>query len=418
MFTQIERINADNINNTLNKVPSLISRTFPIPAKFRGKLPADIAELSRLLTNNRGERSLSYLARPNFLSAYLYYFLPWNLYRLCLLLPQINLSLHEGDTVTDLGCGPLTFASALWIARPDLRGVSLVFNCIDRSAPALEAGKKFFTALCESAEEKSGGRENPWKINIIKEDINLKKTSAPSVTRKRKPASLVCAVNLFNEIYEKISHNNAEELRRMASNAAKFMHSEVLKDGRILTVEPGIPQSGRFISILRGELIKLNRLPASPCTHNADCPFPGGSSKTVRGRNWIDSKKRWCHFAFDSFNAPKELIAVSKAAKLPKERLVLSFLYAGASEEKKQQLDKNNKHKKNERQNVRIISGAFPLSENRFGRYGCCERGLVLVTGDRSRIDEIKPMSLTSALPFENEQRDIKSGAIMAPIKD
>ncbi|MCL2237856.1 MAG: rRNA methyltransferase, partial [Treponema sp.] len=126
---------------TINTIPALIEKTFPIPAKFRSKLPSDIAELSRLLTNKRGDRSLSYLARPNFLSAYLYYFLPWNLFRLCLLIPTLNIKLSANDSITDFGCGPLTFVSALWIARADLRNVPLEINCIDRSSQAMEAGK-------------------------------------------------------------------------------------------------------------------------------------------------------------------------------------------------------------------------------------------------------------------------------------
>ena len=404
--TQIERIKTDNYKEILNNVPAIIKKTFPIPAKYRNRLLADIAELSRLLTNSRAERTLSYLTRPNFLSAYLHYFLPWNLYRLCLILPSLDISLSANSIITDLGCGPLTFASALWIARPELRGIPLIFNCVDRSSPALEAGKKFFAALREnSAEEPESG---VWKINLIKEDIDFRKTSA--VTRKRKPASLVCAVNLFNEIYENISHNNTDELRRVAAKAAVFAHNEAASDGRILTVEPGVPQSGRFISFLRGEFLNLNRLPISPCTHSEACPFINGNAEFTRGRNWIDTKKKWCHFAFETYDAPKELITISKTAKLPKERLAFSFLYSGASSAEKTRSKLN---KTNERQTVRIISDAFPLPENRFGRYGCCERGLVLVTGGRSRMDKISSFSVTTAVSLENEQRDAKSGALI-----
>jgi len=392
----------------LDKIPELIKKTFPIPGKYRSRLPSDIARLSKLLTNNRGERALSYLSKPDLLSAYLYYFLPWNLYRLCLLIPALNISLAENDIITDLGCGPLTFTCALWISCPDLRNIPLVFNCVDRSSPALEAGKKIFTALCKNSDT--------WKINIIKEDIDLRKIKT-SVTRKRKPASLVCAVNLFNEIYEKLPHNNIEELRRTAEKTAKLLHGEASQEGKILTVEPGVPQSGRFISLLRDELIKLNRQPFSPCTHSADCPFLEGAFKLTRGRGWIDTKKRWCHFAFESFDAPKELTAISKAAKLPKERLVLSYLFSGGSRAAEKNPQKINNSAK-EKQDIRVISDAFTLPENRFGRYGCCEKGLVLVTGDKNRISEIPSLSLTAAYPFENEKRDSKSGALLASIKD
>ncbi|MCL2759381.1 MAG: small ribosomal subunit Rsm22 family protein [Treponema sp.] len=387
----------------IDSIPSLIQKTFPIPARFKSALPSDIAELSRLLTNNRGNRSLSYLTRPNFLSAYLYYFLPWNLYRLCLLLPTLDLKLSDGDTIADLGCGPLTFAAALWIARPELRSVSLEINCIDRSGPALEAGKKFFTALCESTNTASA-----WKINLLKEDIDIRKTSA---VKKRKKAALVCAVNMFNEIYERLPHNNAEELRSMAENAAKLLNSEASANAAILTVEPGVPQSGKFISLLRSELIKLGHTPLSPCTHSLDCPLIGGPTKMIKGRNWIDTKKRWCHFAFETFDAPKELNRLSAAAKLPKDRLVLSFLLTGSA------CAAVGAAKPACPEAVRVISDSFPLPENRFGRYACGAEGLILVTGEKSRMEKISSYSIVNSLNAAAGQRDQKSGALMKGLK-
>ncbi|MCL2196402.1 MAG: small ribosomal subunit Rsm22 family protein [Treponema sp.] len=383
----------------IDSIPDLIEKTFPIPGRFRGALPSDIAELSRLLTNKRGDRSLSYLTRPNFLSAYLHYFLPWNLYRLCLLLPVLNLHLNSGDTITDLGCGPLTFASALWLSRPDLRNITLEFNCIDRSGPALEAGKKFFTALTASDKATCA-----WKINTIKEDIDIRQSKTP---RKRKQASLVCAVNIFNEIYDSLSHSDTDGLRRMSANAAKLMHSEAQKNASILTVEPGVPQSGKFISFLRDALLELARVPLSPCTHSDACPFTDGYTKIIKGRNWIDTKKRWCHFSFETSAAPKKLHDLSRAAKLPKERLVLSYLFTGSSA---------SQYKKDE---ARVISDAFPLPENRFGRYGCSSKGLILVTGGRNRIDEIPSLSIAKghfASENSSEQRDKKSGALIMDI--
>ena len=163
----------------IDTIPALINETFPIPARFRGKLPKQIAELSQMLTNRRGDRSLSYLNRPEYLSAYLHYFLPWNLYRLYLLLPTLDISLSAGDTITDLGCGPLTFVSALWITRPDLQKIPLEINCIDRSGQVLEAGNKFFAAV-------SGNNNKNWKINLIKEDIDLRKVNLAGFNQGQK----------------------------------------------------------------------------------------------------------------------------------------------------------------------------------------------------------------------------------------
>jgi ribosomal protein RSM22 (predicted rRNA methylase) len=362
----------------LDSVPALVEKTFPMPGRFRSALPSQVAELSRLLTDGRGERRLSYLNRPNFLSAYLYYFLPWNLYRLCLLLPNLDLSICSGDTIIDMGSGPLTFACALWISRPDLRSLPLEFHCTDRSAPALEAGQKFFTAIAGNS---------PWKINLVKEDIDFRK---PHVTRKKKTASLVCAVNMFNEIYENIPHNNTEGLKRMAANTARIMHEQAAQNAFILTVEPGVPRSGHFISFLRNAFLELGRNPLSPCPHTQACPVSGG--------------KRWCHFAFVTADAPQELHRLSEAAGIPKERLVFSFLLTG--EAGKNQVE-------TELEKTRIISDAFPLPDNLFGRYGCCAKGLVLVTGKRNRIEKIVSGSLITPV-FHANARDAKSGALIA----
>jgi len=364
----------------LDSIPSLINKTFPIPGRFRNALPSDIAELSGLLTNRRGDRSLSYLTRANHLSAYLHYFLPWNLYRLCLLLPNLEINLSPGEAVADLGCGPMTFACALWIARPDLRNIPLEFYCIDRSSPVLEAGMKFFNALTvENADNKS----SPWKIIPVKEDVDIKKKYTSG---RAKRASLVCAVNIYNEFFDRISHNNTAGLRQIAANAARFMLGRAEENASFLVIEPGVPQSGHFISLLRGEFIDLGYTPASPCTHASACPCAAG-------------QKRWCHFAFETTDAPKELMRLSTAAKLPKERLVMSFLHIENAS-------------RAENSGIRVISDVFSLPGGRFGRYGCSADGLLLLTGDKYKIDDMTSFSLINVnQKHTGSAVDQKSGA-------
>jgi len=396
----------------LDSVPSIIGKTFHIPERFHHALPSQVAELSRLLTNRKGDRSLSYLSRPNFLAAYLRYFVPWNIYRLCHLIPNLKLSLSGGDTVVDLGCGPLTFVCALWISMPDLRDIPLEFYCIDRCAPALEAGKKFFAAVC-----KDNNSVNMWKIHLVKENIDVRKTA--NITNKRKKAALVCAVNLFNEMYENVPHADKDGLKHIAENSARLMHGQALAEASLLTVEPGVPQSGHFISFLRSAFSELGRPPLSPCTHQSACPMTAGSAFSA-GRSQADkrsnTKKRWCHFAFETTNAPKDLHRLSAAAGIPKERLVFSYLFTGAVSRTAHVL-------KAEPVTIRVISDEFPLPNNRYGRYGCCACGLVLLTGKKSRIEEIKhgdlvsQNKLTAPVSAENRQRDMKSGALIVEVK-
>ena len=415
-------LSADILRVT-EKIPALLDKTFPLPGRFRAGLPRDVAELSRLLTSARGERELSYLSRPNLLSAYLRYFLPWNIFRLCRLLPGLDISLAPGDVVLDLGSGPLSFASALWISRPELRGVPLELRCVDRTGAALEAGKKFFAALA--------GEVCPWKIVTVKGEISprgtlvsgggKKRDVAPNAARGKtaaetKPAALVCAINVFNEIYGGLS--NFRDLAQAASSAARLMDSLASSSASILAVEPGVPRSGEFIRYLRAALIERDRLPLSPCTHGGECPFPGGGSGA--------EKKRWCHFAFETVDAPAALHKLSAAAGIPKERAVLSFLFAGpkkadAAVSAGNQTAVSAPALSENGVSLRVISDAFPVPGGNgpganFGCYCCSRRGLVLLAGKRERVEACHSGALVNGRIAEPEQRDGKSGAVLAEL--
>jgi hypothetical protein len=226
----------------LDRLPGLIDKVFPIPERFRVGLPRDVAELSRLLTSGRPERGASYLGKPALLSAYLRYFLPWNIYRLSRLLASLPLELKPNDTVNDLGAGPLTLAAALWISRPAFRDIPLEFRCLDRTPAVLDAGKKFFAAL-------TAGTDSPWTLRTIRGDI--KRNGRLSVEIRGKPAALSAAVNVYNELFWDFSPLDIEELERFTESQTRLLSSLTESSGSILVVEPGIPRSGEFISLLR-----------------------------------------------------------------------------------------------------------------------------------------------------------------------
>ncbi|MEJ5189331.1 MAG: rRNA methyltransferase, partial [Breznakiellaceae bacterium] len=77
----------------------VIEKALPLPARFKEELPRHVAELSALLTRDRSEREGGYLGRPHLQSAYLRYFLPWNVFRLVKLLSALPLSFQEEDTI-------------------------------------------------------------------------------------------------------------------------------------------------------------------------------------------------------------------------------------------------------------------------------------------------------------------------------
>ncbi|MCL2557156.1 MAG: rRNA methyltransferase [Treponema sp.] len=373
----------------LDGLPALVDKTFPLPARFRSGLPSDVAELSRLLTSGRGERALSYMSRPAHLSAYLRYFMPWNVYRLCRLLPALDIRLSPGDSVTDLGCGPLVFVCALWISRPELRALPLEFNCVDMSAPALDAGKKIFAALA--------GEAAPWKIRALRADFTRE--------RPRSRAALVCAANAFNETRGDVSRLGSQEIALSARKSAGLLESHAASGASILVVEPGFPRCGEFIAALRAALIERGLRPASPCAHDEACPM----AVCARGQG-----KRWCHFAFETDDAPPELLRLSDRAGLPKARATASFLFMAGLE-----------RREGEGLFVRIISDAFPvppkrpgsnrLGRERLGRYGCCGKGLVLLAGDERPILAAASGVLVKAC-FSDGARDPKSGAPVAEL--
>lgn len=359
----------------LERLLRTIEETFPVPSRHRSALPRDVAQLSRELTSGRSDRDGGYLGKPAELSAYLRCFLPWNVFRLCRLLPSLPLSLSDGDAVVDLGSGPLTVPIALYLSRPELRGLKLEFRCLDRTGKVLEAGAALFAALCDA-------EPCAWRMRTIR---------GPLGTRIEGPkAALVTAANVLNELF----WDDRRPVAVQAERTAGLLSALARGDGDVLVVEPGIPRSGEFVSALRGALLPLWKAPAAPCPHAGDCPLPGGR----RGA-------KWCHFAFDTEEAPERLRRLSAAAGLPKERATLSFLLASGRP--------RSEAAPGGRIAVRVLSDAFPLGGGRLGRYGCSPKGLALVSGGPGLREAAPAGSLLSLAPSPDGRRDEKSGALL-----
>jgi hypothetical protein len=221
-------------------------------------------------------------------------------------------------------------------------------------------------------------------------------------------------VNLYNEMFP--SPGDAEGLRRFAKTQAALLRDLAAQD--ILVVEPGVPRSGQFITLLREALISGGCAPRAPCLHPGACPFPGvGAGNGGAGRAGGGAAK-WCHFPFDTEDAPVGLHKLSAAAGIPKERAVLSFLLAGRGTAP---VSADSNSAGDDTIAVRVISDSFPLpGQNgrtagpQAGRYGCAEKGMVLLRGERRTVELLRPgvvvnVKLTTL-------RDAKSGALVGEV--
>ncbi len=390
---------AKEMRTEFQNLLKVIDDTFPLSAKHRSGLPRDVAELSRQLTSGRGDRVDGYLGQAASLSAYLRYFLPWNIFRLLRLLPSLHIDLHDGDIVCDLGSGPMTFALALWISRPDLRERSFEIRCVDRTALVLEAGKKLFYALTGTSCRKN---TSSWRIKTIRASLGADIYG--------EAASLVTAVNVYNELF----WNDRNDLGKIVKREKNYLLSLVKKGGSLLIVEPGIPRSGEFISQMRESLLSSSAVSA-PCPHHETCPFPGGK----RGA-------KWCHFSFDTKDVPPPLHSLSKAAGIPKEHAVLSFLYA---EMNSKSVDSPPAASLEKILKARIISDSIILSgtaanpksimkhDAQYGRYACSAEGMILVTGTKQAVGNIPSGTLVN-LKTESHKTDPKTGAKMFELSE
>ena len=370
---------AQNIIASFDKI---ISSSQPLSSKQRVLLPQQIRELSHNLTDERSDRRLGYMNQTTTLSAYIYYYEWWNLVRLTKLfanLPEAALQLDDNAICLDVGSGPLTVPIALLLARPQLRNKKLTWYCMDLSSTALAAGEEILLAVSAKLQCE------PWKIIRVKGELG---------TPIKEKVSLVTCANVFNEIVDDFSMPPDYLAKKYCEKILSYTDH---KSAQVLIVEPGVPKSARFISLLRDAFMIRNFAPQAPCTHCNACPMDG-----KRGG-------KWCNFAFATDDAPSALKKLSEQANLPKERAVLSFICVKENENVQAEQD-SAADKPNAMISFRVTSDPIRLPGNRTGYYACSEDGLLLVvTHKRLASGEWYKIKRPASL----DHVDAKSGAFV-----
>lgn len=331
----------DNFDKVLQGIRPLNSRQLQL-------LPDNIRDLSHQMTDNRGERRLGYMNENVQLTAYSRYFVWWNLIRLSRLFSNLPKTAFPKDDCfcMDLGSGPLTVVSALWLSRPELRKKKLVWYCVDLSNNSLTLGEDIYLSIAAKTPE-----YEPWQIIKVKGSFGI------HINEK---CNFITCANMFNEI------DQTNDMPPEFQTKKYFDQLEVYstEETKFLLIEPGVPKSARTLSLLRERFIKAGKQVLSPCTHAETCPMNGFNAYT-------GSTNKWCNFAFSTEGAPSTLRKLSTDARLQKDRAVLSYISVIPENEKKAE-------KENEL-TVRIASDSFRLNRNHTGFYACSKLGLVLL---------------------------------------
>ena len=344
----------------LNSFDEIIQGVRPLNSRQLQQLPEHIRNLSHQLTDDRASRRLGYMNDNIQLSSYVRYYTWWNLVRLTRLFANLPDSVFPTSDTTclDLGSGPLTVVTALWLARPELRKLHLTWYCLDVSANSMALGEDIYLSVAAKAKAADPSIE-PWQIIRVK---------GPFGTPIKQKAGFLTCANMFNELDQASDMPPEFQTKKYYEQLQRYC----AEGAGVILVEPGVPKAARTLSLLRTRYIKDGHTIAAPCPHAEECPMSGFKAYT-------GSKNKWCNFAFSTEDAPRRLQKLSDMAKLPKERATLSFMAIDARV--KPEHDTKVQHDKDAAAtNIRITSDKLRLPNYMCGYYGCSQYGLVLVT--------------------------------------
>lgn len=379
--------------SVLENFDQIVQGVRPLNSKQIVKLPKDINFLSHQLTDERENRRMGYMNANEELSAYVRYFTWWNLVRLTRVFSNFSkdaFNLKDGDYCLDIGSGPLTVVIALWLSRPELRNKKLSFYCMDLSQATLSLGEDIYMSIAAKCPPSDENANPHWNIIRVKGGIG---------TSIKNKAALVTAANMFNEIRENLNQKPDE----LAEKQLQVLTGYATEKASFFIAEPGMPVAANFLSLLRGRLLKSGFTVSEPCPHAGRCAMSGEHAR-------YGGSAKWCNFSFATEKAPAKLLKLSKDANLPKERAVISFIFADNFEKVE------NKNISGELL-IRIASDPIRLPGNRFGYYACCEKGLALIVNNsHKRIENGDKIKVSMLNNMDTLERDKKSGAIIINI--
>ncbi len=414
-----------------------IDEVCPLKGSHKRELPDNIVTLSRMLTVNRVELQRPYWVSAPLTSAYVHYFLPWNIFRLTRLFSGLKLPAPpaQGEFfLLDLGSGPLTLPLALWLACPEWRGRKLTLMAVDCAGHPLHIGK----SLLEAMARMEGC--DPWKVHLVQAPLAQGLRRAGGLVQKGLSPWLVSAANVLNEL-PPVKRRYGDDEDGAAGERSR--HEEVLKGvtallrksqpgARALFVEPGTRLGGLTLMYMRALACESELSVYGPCPHEGLCPLyrdanegedgydseyddneadalfesltedeaAGAVSATVRhGRVSRLAGRSWCHATFGSEGVCRRLADLSARTGFAKESLSLAWLLLGAgAQDRSAQATcaeanvlkggcdqeaapaQDTAQEGREQLLLRLISQPFRVPGSRgLCRYACSSRGLILL---------------------------------------
>ena len=457
--TPLFRPPSPEILENINKTLAASSALFPVPPSHRKELPRFIRDLSRTLTEDRSEMAHPYWASPGLFSAYLHFFLPWNLYRMAWLLPGLDLELAANARVLDLGSGPLTLPLALWCSRPDLRKLPLRFTCVDVSMQAMERGQSLLKTLA--------GEKSPWEIRLFRAPLEKALQIATRRENGEQAYDCIAAANVLNELANERARAGTPPLEQRLGGIVEKCLARLKPDGRLLVIEPGTRLGSKVVTLARSAALEMGCETLAPCTHSGPCPMQPRNEEREQDQSAFSG---WCHFTHPVNSAPPALTELGEEAHLLKRSMALSclllqkkedghlaphsFLDDGSDLDALEALyaemmgeDQDGgppppasktpvaRPERPARQTppgpmpARVISAPITLPDKTEpGRYACCERGLALLldarqipsgsavmaqTPRQTQTADTRKTPASNPSRNEREERDRKSGALL-----
>lgn len=406
----------------------IINSVKNLSGKQRLSLYGAIKSLSHQMTDERASRRLGYMNDAEKTSAYIRYFMWWNLVRLVRLFANLPKNAFESlageaSVAIDVGSGPLTIPIALWLARPELRAKKIVWYCLDLSQTVLSIGENIYLSVVAKTNallSKHGGNNGTEadlpakKSESMTEPWSIIRVKGPLGTPIKEKADFIACGNVFNEIVQRSDMPTDFLAKKHSEELISYLGAQPEKPQTVLLVEPGDPHSARFISLMRDSFIRKNFLPIAPCTHSKTCPMAGrtnGKMTNAAGKN-----AKWCNFAFSTEDAPEKLLKISAKAGLSKERASLSFIIAKRATKQPEINTERHAFVPENRMNIRITSDFIRLPEmHKSGYYACSEFGMLLAI-DMNRTHPKNGELLQIKIPDTNAPVDEKSGALIVEI--